>query len=151
MEQVRSFGAAAAEARRRGVWVAVDLNARPRLWRGRAPAPPPAWLGEADLVKASEDDLLAMGFDETALRQIMRPSSVLVVTAGPRPARAVGDFGAVASEPAPVVGGSAMGAGDAFTVGLVDSVLRGAGSDGTFWQGALRRGHALARRRVTPG
>ena len=147
--QAARFGAAAREARRRGAWVAVDLNARPRLWRGTEPLPPPAWIGEADLVKASEDDLAAMALDEPALRRAMRPSAVLVVTAGPGAARAVGPFGAVHRAPASVVRGSALGAGDAFTVGILDAVLRGAGTDAAFWEGALRRGHALARRRVT--
>jgi 2-dehydro-3-deoxygluconokinase len=150
-EQARSFGAAAGEARRRGVWVAVDLNARPRLWSGRAAEPPPAWLEDADLIKASEDDLAAMGLDEDALRRVMRPSAVLVVTAGPRTARATGGFGVVRREPASIARGSALGAGDAFTVGILETVLRGAGTDAAFWEGALRRGHALARRRVTPG
>jgi len=148
--QARSFGAAAREARRRGAWVAVDLNARPRMWRGREATPPPAWLGEADLVKASEDDLEAMALDDDALQRVMRPSAVLVVTAGPGPARALGPFGAVERGPASAATGSALGAGDAFTVGLLDAVLRGVGSDAAFWEGALRRGHALARRRALP-
>ncbi len=35
--QAESFGAAARAARRRGTRVVVDLNARPRMWRGHAP------------------------------------------------------------------------------------------------------------------
>ena len=90
-EQAARFGAAASEGRRRGALVMVDLNARPRLWQGRGGAP--AWIAEADVVKASEEELAAMGLDEGALRAAMGAEAVLVVTAGPRAARAIGPFG----------------------------------------------------------
>jgi 2-dehydro-3-deoxygluconokinase len=147
-EQASSFGAAAREARRHGARVMVDLNARPLLWRGRSATP--AWLVEADVIKASEPDLAAMGIDEAALRALMRASAVLVVTAGPRPARAIGSFGEVRRAPASRAHGSAMGAGDAFAAGLLDAMLRAGDAsledDGAFWSRALSRGHALARR-----
>lgn len=147
-QQAESFGTAARAARHHGARVVVDLNARPLLWRGSRATP--AWLGEADVIKASEDDLTAMGLDESALRAAMRATAVLVVTAGPRPARALGSFGEVRRAPTSKARGSAMGAGDAFTAGILDALLRAGDAplsdDGAFWDRALSRGHALARR-----
>jgi sugar/nucleoside kinase (ribokinase family) len=150
--QAASFGAAALSARRQGAHVVVDLNARPRPWRGRPLTSPPAWLDQVTVIKASEEDLAALGLRESTLRAALDPSAVLVVTAGARAARASGPFGAVTRAPIPREG-SALGAGDAFTAGLCDALLRGgdgaAALDRAFWERALRRGHGLARRRVT--
>jgi 2-dehydro-3-deoxygluconokinase len=147
--QAASFGEAAREARRRGALVVVDLNARPRLWRGSEGGPPPSWLGDADVVKASEEDLAAIGIRDADLRAALRASAVLMVTAGAGVTRATGPFGEVRCAPVSVVaGGTALGAGDAFLAGVVDAVLRGGGVDAGFWSRALRRGHVLARRRV---
>lgn len=148
-EQATRFGAAASEGRRRGALVVVDVNARPRLWQGRGGAP--AWIAEAGVVKASEEDLAAMGLDERAMRAAMGPKAVLVVTAGPRAARAIGPFGEVRAAPRPAKAeGRAVGAGDAFTAGVLDVLLREGGGDDR-WERALRRGHALARPRVIAG
>ena len=146
--QAASFGAAARAARRCGARVVADLNARPRVWRGRAGAPLPAWIGDADVIKASADDLEVMGLAEATLRAAMRPPAVLVVTSGPGATRARGPFGEIERAPVPIAGGGAMGAGDAFVAGLCDALLRGGGADAAWWERALRRGHALARRRV---
>ena len=147
-EQGARFGAAAAEGRRRGALVVVDVNARPRLWQGRGGAP--AWVADAGVVKASEEDLAAMGLDERAMRAAMGPEAVLVVTAGPRTARAIGPFGEGRAVPRPAKAkGRAIGAGDAFTAGVLDVLLREGGGDR--WEGALRRGHVLARPRVIAG
>jgi sugar/nucleoside kinase (ribokinase family) len=146
-EQDARFGAAAAEGRRRGALVVVDLNARPRLWQGRGGAP--AWIAEADVVKGSEEDLAALGLDARALRAAMGPSSVLVVTDGPRAAWAFAPFGEVRVAPRAVKGaGRAIGAGDAFTAGVLDVLLREEEDGATRWARALYRGHALARARV---
>ncbi len=146
-EQAARFGAAASEGRRRGALVVVDVNARPRLWRGRGGAP--AWIAEAGVVKVSEEDLAVMGLAEGALRAAMGAEAVLVVTAGPRAARAIGPFGEVTAAPRPVAGaGAAMGAGDAFTAGVLDVLLREGCEGEGCWERALRRGNALARRRL---
>lgn len=151
--QAESFAAAARAARGQGARVVVDLNARPRMWRSRGAESALGWLAAADVVKASEDDLATMGVGEDRLRSALGASAVLVVTAGPRAARAVGPFGAVERAPR-VLEGSAVGAGDAFVAGLCDALLRGGGTDGgegsAFWGRALGRGHGLARRRVRP-
>jgi 2-dehydro-3-deoxygluconokinase len=150
-DQAESFGAAAREARRRGALVAADLDARPRFFRGRGAAELPAWLGDADVVKASEEDLAVMDLGEARLRAAMRPSAVLVVTAGPREARALGPFGEARRAPAKTLAGSALGAGDAFTAGMLDVLLRGPAAGAALWDRALGRGHALAQRVVRGG
>jgi sugar/nucleoside kinase (ribokinase family) len=147
--QARSFGAAARAARRRRARVVVDLNARPRFWKGRTAAALEAWrawLGEADVVKASEEDLAILRLPAPTLRAWMRERGVLVITAGPRPARAEGPFGCVeVSAPRRTKDASALGAGDAFTAGLLDALLRDDGNDRAAWEHGLRRGHASAR------
>jgi len=154
--QSARFGAAAREARRQEARVLVDLNARPRMWRGHAGATAPAWLAEASVVKASEEDLATMGLDEATLRAAMNPSAVLVVTAGAGAARAVGPFGEVERAPVPAAdlgATKAVGAGDLFMAGIFDAILRGDRADAAFWESTLRRGHTLARRatRALPG
>jgi sugar/nucleoside kinase (ribokinase family) len=149
------FAAAARAARRRETVVVVDLNARPRVWREHATAPPsrpPAWLADADVVKASKDDLRAMDLDPVVLRTVLRPSAVLVVTAGPRAAHAFGPFGEAVHHPDSLSGPS-MGAGDAFVAALCDALLTraaGTAADDAFWERTLRRAHAAARRRLRP-
>ena len=147
-DQAARFGAAAQEARRQGALVAVDLDARPRFFRGRGEAELPGWIGEADVVKASEEDLAVMQLGEDRLRAAMRPDAVLVLTAGPREARALGAFGEVRRAPAKSLRTSAWGAGDAFTAGILDVLLRDGAGGAFFWERALVRGHALAQRVV---
>jgi sugar/nucleoside kinase (ribokinase family) len=137
----KSFGAAARAARRRGACVVVDLNARPRFWKGRHAAGLEAWLGDVDVVKGSEEDLATLRLGASTLRGWMRRRGVLVLTAGPRPARAEGPFGSVEVRAPRPVERTALGAGDAFTAGFLDALLR----DGAAWDGALSCGHACAR------
>jgi sugar/nucleoside kinase (ribokinase family) len=152
--QAASFGAAARSARSMGALVVVDLNARPRMWRGRQGTPPPSWIAEADVVKASEEDLSTLKLGEAALRGAMHSTAVLIVTAGGRAARAIGPFGEAQRAPARVALRAAVGAGDLFTAGICDTLLRGGGlppdRDGASWEKALGRGHALASRKVPP-
>lgn len=145
VDHARVWAEAARQARGRGARVVVDVNARPRVWRGRDAGVVMEVVGEADVVKASEEDLRVLGVDETFLRGEMRGNAVLVVTAGAGAARAMGGFGEVAREPVGVLTGDALGAGDAFTAGMVLSLLRaGALEEGAVWESALRQGHAAA-------
>jgi sugar/nucleoside kinase (ribokinase family) len=130
--------------------VVVDLNARPRFWKGRPAAALEAWrawLGEADVVKASEEDLAILRLPAPSLRARMRARGVLVITAGPRPAHAVGPFGCVeVSAPRRTRNVPALGAGDAFTAGLLHAMLRDGGNDDRgAWERSLQSGHASAR------
>lgn len=142
-EHARALAEAARVARSRGAVVFVDVNARPRVWRGRDPEIARAVVREADVVKASEEDLrvLAIETDLTA-----REGSTLVVTAGAGPARATGSFGEIARAPEVVAPGDTLGAGDAFMAGLLVARLAAGGAkDARSWDRALRAGHASAR------
>jgi sugar/nucleoside kinase (ribokinase family) len=143
-EQAARFAELAKEARGRGATVVLDLNARPLVWRKKHAAHALAAAGEACVVKASEDDLETLAIDAGAVREAMRSDAVLVVTAGPRAARAMGAFGEITSEPRAIEGASAMGAGDAFTAGMLAALLGGEAR----WDRVLARAHAAARRRV---
>ena len=88
-----------------------------------------------------------MGLAAAEARARMREDAVLVQTAGTGAASATGSFGEVARAPR-VLEADPMGAGDAFSTGLLLELLdakAGAPRDGEFWEKALRRGHAVAR------
>jgi sugar/nucleoside kinase (ribokinase family) len=147
-EQAARFGEAAREARRQGALVVVDANARPRLWRGRAPGAALDVLGEADVVKASADDLATMDLTVPQARARLRADAVLVQTAGAGEATAVGAFGEARRAPRALEASDPMGAGDAFATGLLLALLDAdatAPRDASWWEGALRRGHRVAR------
>lgn len=145
-EHAAMLGAAARAGRRRGALVMVDVNARPRVWRGRDATPALEVIAESDVVKASADDLAVLGLGVDTLMAAMRRRAVLVTTAGPGPARAVGAFGEVTRAPGRTLAGDPLGAGDAFTAGLLIELLRERDPhDTTTWDHALRRAHTLAR------
>jgi len=152
-----SFAAAARTARSVGASVVVDLNARPRMWRGQADHAArviEAAVRDADVVKASEDDLGTLAQTETDLRARMRASAVLLVTAGARAVRATGPFGVIDALPRQLrtmARGDALGAGDAFICGVADRMLRSDARDHDFWQSAVASGVAFGRRRVAQG
>jgi fructokinase len=103
------------------------------------------------VIKASEEDLAAMSLAEPTLRSALRPEATLVITAGPRAVRAVGAFSEVSRAPRAVEAASAVGAGDAFTAGVLAELLAAGDEAGpAFWARAIRRGQALARRQVKP-
>jgi len=143
-----AWRAAARAARRRGALVVLDVNARPRVWRGRDAADALAVIAECDVVKASVDDLAVLGLGAEGgarLRAALRRGAALVTTAGPGPARAAGAFGEVTRPSGHTASGDALGAGDAFTAGVLIELLRDAGPrDAALWDRALRRGHAVA-------
>jgi sugar/nucleoside kinase (ribokinase family) len=141
-----SLAGAAEQGRRQGAVIVVDLNARPLLWAGRDASACDGVIGAADLVKGSAGDLAVMGLSPEALRARMRRDAILVVTDGAAAARAIGSFGEIARVPEPLAVLDTTGAGDAFTARLAADLL-GAGErgDASFWEGALRRGHAAAR------
>jgi sugar/nucleoside kinase (ribokinase family) len=156
--QASSFEAAARAARRRGARVVVDLNARPRFWRGvRDVEPFLRWLRLAHLIKASTDDL------ELLASTIAQPSwpttlaTTLVVTDGAGPVRARGELverGELGELVVPTRRLAdpqcALGAGDAFTAGMIDALLGSPDHEegAVAWREVLLRGHALARRRL---
>jgi sugar/nucleoside kinase (ribokinase family) len=149
-------------ADRRGAHVALDLNARPHLWRDRESLRrAAAALGErAALVKASRDDLLALG--GTARRGWLErhaPRASWLLTRGPGVASAIGEHGEVALRPPRARCVDAIGAGDAFLAGSLAALLAAgafpgssAWRDPAVWRQALRVGHILGKKAVSrPG
>lgn len=146
--------------------VTYDLNARPGL-TGTGPdvtARVEAMLRRTDLVKASDEDLLALwpgrSVEETSVALLGLGPVAVVVTRGADGAtwHVAGDAavgaGAIASEPVDVV--DTIGAGDTFGAGLIDALwpVLGAGGRGRLaglgadaWSAALR--HAARCAAVT--
>jgi sugar/nucleoside kinase (ribokinase family) len=96
-----------------------------------------------------------MGLAPAEARARMREGAVLVQTAGVSAASATGAFGAASRTPRAIEDGDPLGAGDAFSAGLLLELLdagEAAPRDEAFWERALRRGHAVSlahlRRRV---
>jgi sugar/nucleoside kinase (ribokinase family) len=155
--QRKVWRAATTEARRRRIPVVIDVNARTRMWTGVDPASALRVLRGADVVKCSADDLAALGLGAPdravpALRASLRPRATFVLTDGPRPALAIGRFGAVEARCRPARVVDPTGCGDAFMAALLAAMAAAAPGDlarATFWTAALRRGHALARKRLT--
>jgi 2-dehydro-3-deoxygluconokinase len=155
--QRKIWKAAARDARRRRIPVVIDVNARPRMWTGVDTGSALRVLREADVVKCSADDLLALGLGEPdravpALRASLRPRATFVLTDGPRPALAIGRFGAVEARCRPARVVDPTGCGDAFSAALLAAMAAAAPGDlakASFWSAALRCGHALARARLS--
>lgn len=142
---------AARQARRAGSVVVVDINARRHVWSGRDPRSILSVVREADVVRCSAEDLATLWMDPSALRAAMRPSAVLVVTDGGRPARAAGPFGEIAEAPPVKTALGPAKAGDVFTAALCAHIARSGdpGAErGDMWQRALRLAHAAANGRV---
>ena len=148
-------------AGRAGARVLVDLNVRPHMWPDRraiqrAVGPLAA---RADLVKASEADLRAVGGGAKGdLRWLERhaPRASWLVTRGAGQASAIGEHG---EERAPALRTrcvDATGAGDAFLAGALAMLLAGRAVPGSpgwrdpaVWRAALRAGHMLGRKAVS--
>ncbi len=136
-----------------GVPVAVDLNARPHLW------PDPSALLDAarrllevaDVVKASDDDLTALGLTPSldALRALTRPNTLLALTRGAAGWEASRGEHHLRGEAVPTACVDATGAGDAFTAGLLARMEGAALSDEAALREALRCAAALGARAVT--
>jgi 2-dehydro-3-deoxygluconokinase len=141
---------AARAARREGVIVVVDVNARREVWASHDARVLRAILGEASVVRLSGADLAALGWWPGAVRAVMRKDAALVLTDGPGPAVATGPFGEVARPPEAVSSVRLPGAGDAFTAAVCAELARsgGQGERAETWDRAIRRGHAAARGRA---
>jgi sugar/nucleoside kinase (ribokinase family) len=155
--QRKVWRAATSDARRRRIPVVIDVNARQRMWTGVDPASALRVLRGADVVKCSADDLAALGLGAPdravpALRASLRPRATFVLTDGPRPALAIGRFGAVEARCRPARAVDPTGCGDAFSAALLAAMATAGPDDlakASFWSATLRRGHALARKRLS--
>jgi sugar/nucleoside kinase (ribokinase family) len=160
--QAKAWRKAASEARRRGAFILLDVNARPQLWADAGARGGPgaavarratrAALRSADVVKSSPGDLAALGLGEgraatLAARREMRGSATLIVTRGSSPAQVLGPCGELSCPTRPLACADATGAGDAFCAGLLAGVLRrGAPSDQRSWEALVEAAHRVARR-----
>lgn len=128
--------------------ISVDLNIYPFWFRNGTTALEGIIAG-ADVIKASESDLRALGLPHGEALHARRAHGITVITRG--------DRGAIAwwrslemelpAKRARVV--DATGAGDAFTAGLLAGLVRGVGDEANVLLKALRLGSALAARAVT--
>lgn len=141
------------EAERRGVPLSVDLNIRAHRWgdSGRMRTEV-AWLASrASLLRASEDDLRALGLPLTldALSGLA-PRAVSVLTRGAGSAEALVGNERLIAAALKVAVVETTGAGDAFTAGVLASLERDGAQPGdstfldrTRWERALEIGHWL--------
>lgn len=121
------FHAAIRAARRDGALVSLDLNARPRVFRGASAseASIAPILASASVIKCARGDLAVMGLSSAdELRALARSDAVIFVTAGAEPARALGPFGELARTPRELTDVDPSGAGDAFCAGFLASIAR---------------------------
>lgn len=136
-----------------GIPVAVDLNARPHLWSDPAALLDAVrrLLDVAAVVKASDDDLTALGFAPTlaALRDLARPDALVALTRGEAGWEAACGAQHVAGEAEPVARADATGAGDAFTAGLLAALDGAIPTDAPSLREALACAGALGARAVT--
>ncbi|MDP3924902.1 MAG: PfkB family carbohydrate kinase [Hydrogenophaga sp.] len=116
-----------------GRLVAVDANLRPAIVPDMAAyrASVMAALGQAHVVKVSDDDLVTLGFDHAdpldGARALLAQTSAhwLALTLGPKGAVLLARDGAAwhATEQQPVTVADTVGAGDCFFAGLLAALL----------------------------
>jgi sugar/nucleoside kinase (ribokinase family) len=146
-----TYGAALCKAaragRRAGSIVVVDANARRHVWSGRDSRAIRALLKEVDVARFSAEDLRALLVDEATVRDLLRPSAVLLLRTATGETIATGPFGEIAWGGRGSVMLRPIGAGDRFTAGVCAELAR-AGNPGehdiALWERALRRGEAAA-------
>ena len=136
--------------------ITVDLNARPRIWRGAAARVDKCLelVHFADIVKCSADDLVVLGLGEekraiAGLLDRMRPEATLLVTRGAGAITARGPFGAIHRDVRVVRGAQETGAGDAFMAGVIAELFDSTEQDRldtAFFRGVIARGAAFAKR-----
>lgn len=155
--QIAVWTKLARDVRQRGGLVSVDLNARPRAWRGRTrPAGLKKLLARAHVCKASERDLEMLGQSsmrgdlvDTARALGLSSDATLIVTRGGGTAHAVGPFGLVARRPPKVTLRRSVGAGDAFCARLLYGLGEGVPSSRTQVLRWLEAAHAHAAGRMS--
>lgn len=129
-------------ARDGGALICVDVNARPRAWRGRRGLPPPLrkLLAQADVVKASRDDLSQLGVVQSLdAHAALGLRGTLVLTDGAAATQACGAWGALTRRPPRIRQPShTLGAGDAFCASLLCLLSRAPALESKrFWYDAI--------------
>lgn len=148
-DELNALASLAVRAARRGAAVSVDLNARPRAWRGvkrtrRMREQLAAVLGVAAWVKASEDDLSVLEVASDRARLGISKTATLIITRGRRASTIVGPHGE-ARVPSPRVRARfSIGAGDAFSADLLATSLEAPPRTLAAWKEAVRRASRAA-------
>jgi fructokinase len=143
-----------------GARIFVDLNVRAHMWPDRRTMQRAiAGLAKrADLVKASEDDLLAVSGGSPELGWLERhaPRASWLVTRGSGVASAIGEHGEVHARALRAKCVDATGAGDAFIAGSLATLVAAravpgssAWRDAEVWGAALRAGHMMGKKAVS--
>jgi len=120
----------AREHRRGGITISLDPNIRPTLAGPRAAERTRVerQVGLADIVKVSAEDLgwlyPGQAARDVAVRWLASGPSLVVVTLGPEGAFAVTRAAEITRPAIPVWVADTVGAGDAFTAGLLDGLCR---------------------------
>ena len=141
---------AVAQARQDGALVSVDVNYRSALWTPQEARPVlSALVRSAQLVIASEDELglvVTDPEDESAAADELAAYGVshLVITRGARGATLWHERRAHYAAAIPVTVLDTVGAGDAFTAGLLSGVLDGLSPAATLRRGTVTGGFAVA-------
>lgn len=133
-EELEAFAELAARARHLGAWVMIDVNARKLPWTApvdeRVASALRRLLSHAHVIKASDGDLArltpALGEALTALGE---HGATVFVTRAAESTLARGPWGDLERRPPAVALRRSVGAGDAFSAGLLGALLdRGAPS-----------------------
>lgn len=139
---------AARAARRAGVVVVVDVNARWQLWMGQDSRAVQSILREADVVRMTTRDLATLGLDVDTIRAIMRPTAVLFMSQGADEAWVSGPFGHAAKRaPFPSLHTLPLEP-DLYAAVICDELARAGTIDegrGDLWVRALERGFAAVQ------
>jgi fructokinase len=145
-----------------GASIHVDLNVRAHLWASRATMQRAIakLVARADLVKASDADLAALGATTAPRGEAWlarhAPRASWLLTYGARGAAAIGAHGEVRAASRRVRCVDATGAGDAFIAGSLAALVaararpgNAAWRDAEVWTSALRVGHIVGAKAVT--
>jgi sugar/nucleoside kinase (ribokinase family) len=154
VEELKAMLGLAREARARGAWVVVDINARPRPWRKRKPPRVMRSLfAEAHVIKASDGDVRALGYEVKNATEAARALSIdratLVFTCGGKTASVTGPWGTASRRPPTITPSHSIGAGDAFCARLIADLCElepFEPFDAKQWRRLLERSHAYAAR-----
>ncbi len=157
-EELRAYGALAANARALGAWVLIDVNARPLPWREPLDAAGRAALatlaGHAHAIKVSAGDLERLGASlDEPLDVLEAAGTTIFLTRGGDPTEIRGPWGSFECTPPKVELVRSIGAGDAFCAGVLAALRRlpaeALAQPMDLWRSLLDAGHQSAAVRVS--
>jgi len=128
--ELASLADLAAQARRDGAVVLIDVNARPLPWREGVDADAAPSLARllmlAHAVKLSDSDLACLDRElDDAVAWLVAAGATAVVTRRGEPTSVQGPWGSVERRPPRVEVVRSVGAGDAFVSGMLEALVDG--------------------------